>query len=410
MPRMACRVEPPPPDHPPTPAAPLPAPLAWVAAGLDRLQQRDLIRPRRVRSGRQGREVDLDGRRLVNFGSNDYLGYAGDVRLVKAASRAGCAEGFGAGASPLVSGHGATHAALERAIARLLAVDAALVFPSGFAANAATIAALVGPGDLVCSDARNHASIIDGCRLSRATVAVYPHRDLAALRGLLHGAGPGRRLIVTDSLFSMDGTVAPLEGLCELAERHGAMLLVDEAHATGVFGARGSGLVEARGCAAGVHVRVGTLSKALGAAGGFVAGHRLLVQWLEHSARAWIFSTAHPAAVAGAALRAIELVAEEPQRRRDLLVAAAALGARLARTGIAMPAEVTQIIPVVAGEAAAAVSLAAKLAAAGLFVPAIRPPSVPEGGSLVRVSLSWLHTADDLARLGAALEELTSGR
>ena len=401
---MACRPAPSP-DRPPRPATPLPGPLAWVDDGLDRLRQRDLIRPRRVRSGRQGREVDLDGRRLVNFGSNDYLGYAGDVRLTKAASRAACAEGFGAGASPLVSGHGTTHAALEDAISRLLDVDAALVFPSGFAANAATIAALAGSGDLICSDARNHASIIDGCRLSRATVAIYPHRDLAALDRLLAGAGPGRRLIVSDTLFSMDGTIAPLEGLCELAARHGAMLLVDEAHATGVFGPRGAGLVEARGCADGVHVRVGTLSKALGAAGGFVAGHRLLVQWLEHAARGWIFSTAHPPAVAGAALRAIELLGEEPQRRSALLDAAAEVRERIVRQGIGADGDTTQIIPVVVGSAAAAVGLAARLSAAGLFVPAIRPPSVPEGRSLVRVSLSWLHTAADHDRLTAALGE-----
>jgi 8-amino-7-oxononanoate synthase len=401
---MTCRVEADNLPAAPTASAALPPELAWIAADMEALRARGLERPRRVRDGRQGREVRLDGRSLVNFGSNDYLGYAGDVRLTKAASRGACAEGFGAGASPLVSGHSLAHETLERAIAALLAVDDALLFPSGFAANAATIAALVGPGDLVASDARNHASIIDGCRLSRARVAIYPHRDLAELDRLLGEAGASaRRLVVTDTLFSMDGTIAPLADLCAIARRHRAMLLVDEAHATGVFGNRGSGLVEEAGCADGVAVRVGTLSKALGAAGGFVAGHAELIHWLRHKARAWIFSTAHPPAVAAAARRAIELLAEEPQRRRELLSRAEEVRRRLEHAGLDTGGAGGQILPVVVGEAAAAVAAAARLTEGGLFVPAIRPPSVPEGRSLVRVSLSWLHDATDLDRLVAGL-------
>jgi 8-amino-7-oxononanoate synthase len=383
---------------------PLPEPLAWIGDAFAAIRDAGLERPQRVRSGRQGREVDLDGRRLVNFGSNDYLGYAGDVRLTKAAAKAACAEGFGAGASPLVSGHSQAHERLEAAIAGLLDVPAAVAFPSGFAANAATIPALVGPGDTIASDERNHASLIDGCRLARAEVTIYPHRDVAALDRMLAAAGAARRkLVVTDSLFSMDGTVAPLADLSAIAARHGAMLLVDEAHATGVFGVRGSGLVEAAGCAAGVHVRVGTLSKALGAAGGFVAGHAELVRWLRHAARAWIFSTAHPPAVAAAASRAIELVDAEPWRRMELLEKAATFRARLAAAGLDMAAREGQIVPVVVGDAEDAVAVAGALAAEGFFVPAIRPPSVPAGRSLVRVSIAWHHTADDLARLAAAL-------
>jgi 8-amino-7-oxononanoate synthase len=367
---------------------------------MEALQAAGLARPQRVRAGRQGRAVDLDGRTLLNFGSNDYLGYAGDVRLTKAASKGGCAEGFGAGASPLVSGHSQAHDQLERAIAALVAVDAALVFPSGFAANTATIAALVGPADFIASDERNHASIIDGCRLSRARIGIYPHRDLAALDGLLTAAGGARRrLIVSDTLFSMDGTIAPLAGLCELARKHAAILMVDEAHATGVFGERGSGLVEAMGCADGVHVRVGTLSKALGAAGGFVAGNAALVHWLRHTARAWIFSTAHPPGVAAAATRAIALLAEEPERRRALRSRADAFRSTLTQGGVDIGAAVAQIVPIVTGTPAAAVALSAHLAESGFFVPAIRPPSVPEGRSLVRASLSWHHAAEDLDRL-----------
>jgi 8-amino-7-oxononanoate synthase len=398
---MPCRT----PDDLSRPAAgPLPDPLAWIDAAVDRLGRDDLLRPRRVRSGRQGRVVALDGRTLLNFGSNDYLGYAGDVRLAKSASRAACAEGFGAGASPLVSGHSGAHAALEAALARLLGTGDALLFPSGFAANAATIPALVGPGDTVASDERNHASIIDGCRLARARVAVYPHRDVAALEAIL-AAAPGRKLVVTDSLFSMDGTVAPLADLAAAARRHGAMLLVDEAHATGVCGDRGSGLVEATGTADGVHVRVGTLSKALGASGGFVAGHPRLVEWLRHSARAWIFSTAHPPAVAGAALRAVNLLAEEPERRRELLARAGGFRERLRGHGLELGGATEQIVPVIVGGAARAVDLSARLAGAGFFVPAIRPPSVADGRSLVRASLSWHHTDDDLGRLALLLAE-----
>lgn len=399
---MTCR---PPFTAPPSPAAAtaLPEALGWIDEGLEAIRRDGLERPRRVRTGRQGRGVELDGRSLVNFGSNDYLGYAGDVRLTKAASRASCAEGFGAGASPLVSGHSSTHAALEAALAHLLGTGDALLFPSGFAANAATIAALVGPGDVVVSDERNHASIIDGCRLSRADVAVFPHRDAAAAERLLKGSAARRKLVVTDSLFSMDGTMAPLDDLADVSARHGAMLMVDEAHATGVFGARGSGLIEETGTADGVHVRVGTLSKALGAAGGFVAGHPRLVHWLRHSARAWVFSTAHPPAVAGAALRAVELLGEEPQRRTALLDRATAFRDRLRAAGLDLGDAAGQIVPVIVGSAERAVTLAARLADAGLFVPAIRPPSVPAGGSLVRASLAWHHTDDDLDRLLDAL-------
>jgi len=378
-----------------------------MANDLADLRAAGLERPRRVRSGRQGREVDLDGQTLLNFGSNDYLGLAGDVRLTKAASKAACGEGFGAGASPLVSGHSQAHELLERSLANLLAVDAALTFPSGFAANTATIAALAGPEDVLASDARNHASIIDGCRLSRARVGIYPHRDMAALDALLAEAGPARRrLIVTDTVFSMDGTVAPLADLCELARKHRAILMVDEAHATGVFGERGSGMVEEAGCGDGVHIRVGTLSKALAAAGGFVAGHADMIHWLRHRARAWIFSTAHPPAVAAAATRAIALLSEEPHRRRELGDRAAGFRERLSHLGIDIGGSATQIVPIVVGTATDAVAVSTRLAEAGLFVPAIRPPSVPEGKSLVRVSLSWHHTADDVARLANAIASM----
>jgi 8-amino-7-oxononanoate synthase len=413
---MTCRLDAAVISSPPPPrGTPLPAALDWIADDLDALRTAGLERPHRVRSGRQGREVDLDGQTLLNFGSNDYLGLAGDVRLTKAASKAACAEGFGAGASPLVSGHSQAHELLERALADLLAVDGALTFPSGFAANTATIAALVGPDDFLASDARNHASIIDGCRLSRGRIGIYPHRDMAALDSLLSQASSARRrLIVTDTVFSMDGTIAPLADLCELARKHRAILMVDEAHATGVFGQRGSGLVEEAGCADGVHVRVGTLSKALATAGGFVAGHADMIHWLRHTARAWIFSTAHPPAVAAAATRAILLVAEEPYRRQELRARASEFRDALQQAGVTVsgdpPQDSTQIVPIVVGAAADAVVVATRLAEAGLFVPAIRPPSVPVGKSLVRVSLSWHHTTADIARLASTITSIFRDR
>ena len=386
------------------PAGPLPESLAWIEPELEAIRVSGLERPTRMRSGRQGATIDLDGHRLLNFGSNDYLGYAGDVRLSKAASKAACAQGFGAGASPLVSGHSEAHDALEKAISQFLDVEASLIFTSGFAANTATIAALAGPEDYIASDARNHASIIDGCRLAQARVGIYPHRDLSSLDSMLAAAtGARRKLIVTDTLFSMDGTIAPLADLSDVAQRHGAILMVDEAHATGVFGIRGSGLVEQAGCASGVHLRVGTLSKALGASGGFVAGHASLIHWLRHKARAWIFSTAHPPAVAAAATRAISLVTTEPGRRHQLLENASEWRSRLRRANVDIGTAEAQIVPIMTGTPESAVAMAAHLASEGFFVPAIRPPSVPHGKSLVRASLSWLHTPHDLARLAEAI-------
>jgi len=381
---------------------PLADSLTWIAEALDGLSTNNLIRPRRQRNGRQAATVTLDGQSLQNFGANDYLGYAGDPRLIKAAAKGACAEGAGAGASPLVSGHSLLHEALAANLAALLATEEAILFPSGYAANTATIAALAGPEDLIVSDAHNHASIIDGCRLSGARILVYPHRNVTAAATLL--ATPARRrLLVTDSLFSMDGTVAPLAELSQLAADTGSMLLVDEAHATGIFGTRGSGLVEADGLESAVPIRIGTLSKALGSAGGFVAGHRYLIEFLRHRARSWMFSTAHPPAAAAAAHKAIDLIADEPERRQILLSLATSFRQRLEQAGLNIGAAEAQIIPIIVGDPSKAVTASARLAKAGFFVPAIRPPSVPVGQSLLRVSLSYLHDNESLDHLATAL-------
>jgi 8-amino-7-oxononanoate synthase len=383
-------------------------PLDWIEQELAALEAGGLRRRLRVRGGALTAEIELDGRALVNFGANDYLGLAGDPRLVEAVVAAAREEGgWGSGASPLVIGRGAWHQRLEARLAQFEHTEAALVFSSGFAANSSTIAALASRGDVIFGDELNHASLIDGCRLSRADVQVYSHRDVGQLETLLRAAGGfRRRLIVTDTLFSMDGDLAPLAALCELAGRYEAMLLVDEAHATGVFGACGRGLVEELKLDFPGLVRIGTLSKALGSSGGFVCGSRSLIEWLANRARAYVFSTAGPGPSCAAALAALEIVDHEPERRERLLNRAAWLRDALRAQGWNTGNSASQIVPVIVGEASRAVALAESLAERGPFVPAIRPPSVPPGLSRLRISLSSAHSDEMLARLVAALAEL----
>jgi 8-amino-7-oxononanoate synthase len=399
----------------------------------------------------------MDGNELVNFGCNDYLGLADDERLRSAARVAVERYGWGSGASPLVSGRSEIHAELERQLAEFEETEAALVFPSGFAANAGIIPALVDNQDAIFSDAKNHASLVDGCRLSKASRFVYPHADCDALETMLQDAGRfRRRLVVTDTLFSMDGDLAPLGRLADLADRYECMLMIDEAHATGVFGEHGRGVAESaynrellfsRDAPAErvepvnqraalhhrIHIRVGTLSKALGSAGGFVCGRQSLIDWLANRARSYVFSTAQPAANCAAALAALEIVRNEPHRRSELLARAAALRLRLREhgwqlvagsreqeagskkgerpaAGSPLPAPrsqlISQIIALIIGDPDRTMRLAARLRDAGFFVPGIRPPSVPEGESLLRVSLCYHHSAemidsliDELSRL-----------
>lgn len=366
--------------------------LAWIDSELEALSRASLARRLLLREGSQGPRIVLAGRPMVNFGSNDYLSLAGDPRLTAAVAAALADEGWGGGASPLISGFGQWHERLQERIARLEGTEAALVFPSGFAANAGTVAALAGPGDAVFTDRKNHASLLDGCRLARADVRVYPHGSLDALARLLARTSARRRLVVTDALFSMDGECAPLSDLVELADRHGAMLLVDEAHATGVFGPHGRGVCEAMGVEERVPVRVGTLSKALGSVGGFVAGSAALVRWLIHRARPYVFSTAAPGAIHAASIAALDIVESEPQRRAELLRRAAELRAGLVRQGWNVGASSSQILPLIVGEPARAMALARRLGEAGFFVPAIRPPTVPKGESCLRISLTFGHT------------------
>lgn len=378
-------------------------PLAWIDAELERLQRQGLRRQLQWREGPQGPRIRVEGRELIHFGSNDYLGLAGDPRLAAAAACAAAREGWGSGASPLILGRSRVHHELEKALARFEGTEDALVFPSGYAANTGAIAALVGPGDAVFTDRKNHASLWDGCRLSRADVRPYAHGDWQQLDRLLARSPARRRLIVTDGLFSMDGDLAPLPELVEVAHRHGAMLLVDEAHATGVFGQRGRGTAEALGVDSYIAIRVGTLSKALGCAGGFVAGSRRLIQWLANTARPYVFSTAGPPASAAAAMVALDVVQHEPHRRTQLLARAAHLRRRLGQRGWNVGNSASQIIPLVVGQVDKALELSARLRQQGVFVPAIRPPTVPEGEACLRISLTAAHTDEMVAALVAAL-------
>jgi 8-amino-7-oxononanoate synthase len=378
--------------------------LAWIEEELAALERSGLGRRVGVRTGPQAARVAVDGRELVNFGSNDYLALAADPRVAGAAAEAARADGWGSGASPLIYGHSAWHERLQQRLAEFEGTEAALLFSSGYAANTGTIAALAGPGDVVYSDRNNHASLWDGCRLSRADVRAYAHGDWRDLERLLgRSQRYRRRLIVTDSLFSMDGDLAPLGELADLAGRYEAMLLVDEAHATGVFGASGRGVAEHLGAEGRIAVRVGTLSKALGCAGGFVAGSRLLVQWLVNRARSYVFSTAMPAANAAGAMAALEIVRQQPERRQVLLTRAAELRRRLAAQGLDLGRSASQIIPVVVGEAERAVRMGAALRERGLLVPAIRPPTVPEGEACLRISVTYGHGPEAIERLVEAL-------
>jgi 8-amino-7-oxononanoate synthase len=373
---------------------------------LNERRRRGLYRVRRRLQSAQGPHVRWQGRDFINFSSNDYLNYAADPRLAAAAARAAWRYGCGAGASALVSGRLPPLRALERDLARWEGTEAALVFSSGYAANLAVVSALAQSNDAIFSDALNHASLIDGCRLSRAGVHVYHHGELDHLADLLKRKTARRRFIVSDSVFSMDGDIALLAGLLELAERFDCVVLLDEAHATGVLGEQGRGLTD---LLPGVFpseriIKLGTLSKALGSQGGFVCGSRRLIAWLVNHARPYIFSTALAPPVAAAAHCAVGLVQTEPERRRHVLGLAERLRTALRDLGKPVGASCCQIVPVIVGAARAATELARRLEEQGILAPAIRPPSVPEGTARLRISLSAGHCAEDVDRLIAALQ------
>lgn len=346
-----------------------------------------------------GGKVRVAGRILLNLSSNDYLGLAQDSRLIVAAQAAAERWGVGAGASRLVSGHLAFHEAVEAKLADFKGTEAAVIFSTGYMTNLGVISALVGPGDLVFCDRLNHASIYDGIKLSGADLQRFPHRDLDRLKGLLKEAPPPkRRLIVTDSVFSVDGDLAPLRELVDLKERYGALFMIDEAHATGVLGQKGAGWAEALGLTSRVDVHMGTFSKALGSLGGYAAGDRCLIDYLHNKARAFIYSTALPPPVLGAIDKALDIVVQQPERRHYLLDQAEIFRHELSRAGFDTLESETQIIPVLVGDNARTLEFAARLREEGLLAVALRPPTVPPGQARVRFSLSAAHSSQDLTQ------------
>jgi len=377
----------------------------WAEQELAALADRGLLRTLEPLSTPQGPEVRIRGDGLINFSSNDYLGLAAHPAVVAAARQALERWGMGAGASRLVVGDTEAHRALEARLQTFEDAEAVLLFNGGYPANVGIVPALVGAGDAVFSDALNHASLVDGCRLSRAQVCIYPHRDVGALERLLTGTPARRKLVVTDSVFSMDGDLAPLAQLVELCRDGGAALLVDEAHATGVLGPRGAGLCEALGLTQAVDLRMGTLGKALGAFGAYAATTRPVADLLVNRARSVVFSTALPPAVCAAAAAAVDLVEHDPDLRPRLWrnIHCFAEGLR----ALGHPAQVTSaIFPLVVGAPDRALAAAAFLRGRGLLVKPIRPPTVPAGTSRLRFALSAAHTPDHLDQALVGLREL----
>jgi len=373
-----------------------PSPLAWLGDALERRRTEGLLRQPAVR------EVDP----ARDFSSNDYLGLRHDPRLLEAGAAAAASSGAGAGSSPAVSGWSPAYERLIQTLCEWKRAEAALAFSSGYAANVSTVAALVSAGDAVYADRLAHACLIDGARVSGATPRVFPHNDAERLgERLERDAGRfRRRLIVTESLFSMDGDQAPLATLAEVALRHGCMMIVDEAHASGVFGPEGQGLVEAAGLAGHPSiVRMGTLSKAAGCQGGYVVGSNDLVRWLVQSGRGWIYSTALAPWIAGAATEAIRLIRSADDRRATLLRSAGTLRSRLHEAGWDIAPGDGPIVPVAIGPAEEAVRIGDRLAGAGITVGTIRPPTVPRGTSRLRLSVTARHGPEDLERLLTAL-------
>ncbi len=384
--------------------------LAQLQQQLAQLGEQHLLRRRRSVSTPHAAHVTADGHPLLAFCSNDYLGLAADARVVDALREGAARYGAGSGASHLISGHSEAHAALERRLAGFMAPcvphAAALYFSTGYMANLAVLSALAGKGAEIFSEALNHASLIDGARLSRAAIRVYPHRDLAALASMLSASSAQDKLVVTDSVFSMDGDIAPLSELLALCERHRAWLVVDDAHGFGVLGEQGRGVLQHLGLASSQIIYIGTLGKAAGVAGAFVAAHASVVEWLVQRARPYIYTTAAPPAVAHALLTSIDIIegADGDALRAKLQSNIALLSQTLQLRRWQLLPSSTAIQPVVIGGNAEAMATGAALLARGFWVGAIRPPTVPVGTSRLRITLSAAHAAEDVLALAAAVQ------
>jgi 8-amino-7-oxononanoate synthase len=378
-----------------------------VGERLAELREAGLYKQVREIGMAQGPCVRVDGQLALLLCSNNYLGLADHPRVRDAATQAVTRWGVGAGAAPLVSGTMPVHRELEQRLAAFTGYDRALLFGSGYLANTGTIAALAGPGEVVFSDQLNHASIIDGCRLSRAETVVYRHNDIGHLESLLRSAPGTPALVVTDGVFSMDGDIAPVAELLELAHRHGARLMVDEAHATGAVGPGGRGAVAAAGLSGEVDVVMGTLGKALGSYGAYVCADGPTVEYLSNSARTYLFSTALAPPLAAAAKAALELIEERPELPARLASNAKTLHGALTREGFDLGRSETQILPLIFGDPDLATDVCERAIKAGVFAQAIRPPSVPLGTSRLRLSVMASHMPDQLTSAARVLRRVS---
>jgi glycine C-acetyltransferase len=375
-------------------------PLAYLGEQLEAWKRAGTYQRLRVLESESAAEARFDGKDVINLASNNYLGLTTHPRLREAALEATRRYGVGSGAVRTISGTMSLHMQLEERIARFKNVEACVVFQSGFAANAGTVAAVLTPEDHIVSDELNHASIIDGCRLSRAKIHVFPHKDTAAAeRKLAELDGqPGRKLLITDGVFSMDGDIGPLPGLVEAAEKHGAIMMVDDAHSSGVLGRNGRGTIDHFGLHGRVHIQVGTLSKAIGVLGGYVCGSRALIEFLYHRARPFLFSTSHPPAVAASCIAAFDVLEEEPERIQALWDNTRYFKQGLSAAGFNTGVSETPITPVIVGEARTAYALSAALFEEGVLATGIGFPTVPEGKARVRTIVTATHTREDLDR------------
>jgi glycine C-acetyltransferase len=372
-------------------------PLAYLAAELETLKAQGLYRRLRVLEDEQKPETTVDRRLVVNLSSNNYLGLTTHPHLRERALEATRRFGVGTGSVRTIAGTMTIHAELEQKLAEFKKTEAVVVFQSGFTANAGTVAAVLDKDDIVVSDELNHASIIDGCRLSRATIKVFPHKDMDAARKVLESLPAGRRvLLITDGVFSMDGDLGPLPALCSLAEEFGCIMMVDDAHASGVFGANGRGTIDHFGMHGRVDIQVGTLSKAIGVLGGYVAGTRSLVEFLQHRARPFLFSTSHPPGVTAACIAALEVLMEEPQVIERLWENTRFFKAGLTRLGFNTGVSESPITPVIVGDGALAMRLSDRLFESGVFAQGIAFPTVAVGKARVRTIVTATHTRDEL--------------
>jgi glycine C-acetyltransferase len=386
-------------------------PLSYLGDELSSLKQQNLYRKLRVLEDEQKAHTTFDGRSVVNLSSNNYLGLTTHPRLRARALEAVESFGVGSGSVRTIAGTMALHMELERRLAEFKMVEAVVVFQSGFTANAGTVSAILTKEDVVISDALNHASIIDGCRLSRATIKVFPHKDVDAARKIIQDLPSNqRRLLITDGVFSMDGDLGPLPALCDLAESTGCIMMVDDAHASGVFGKNGRGTIDHFNVHGRVDIQVGTLSKAIGALGGYVAGNRNLIEFLHHRARPFLFSTSHPPAVAAACIAALDVLQEEPEIMERLWENTRFFKEGLVRLGFDTGISESPITPVIAGDSAKANALSDRLFTEGVFAQAIGFPTVPRDRARVRTIVTATHTREDLqyaldafARVGKTL-------